>query len=71
MQSTIYLEDYAMLIFQVSAVAEGQKKYYDVQFERYVPYSSGQQVKRSIIERTVHNASEKLSPTTFAFKKKN
>jgi len=50
-------------------VEEDQKKYYDTQFERYVPYSSGQQVKRSIIERTVWEASEKLSLTTFVFKK--
>ena len=69
MQSTIYLRGLRHIDFSVFAVAEGQKKYYDIQFERYVPYSSGQQVKRSIIERTVLEASEKLSPTTFVFKK--
>lgn len=69
MQSTIYLRGLRHVDFSVFAIAEGQKKYYDVQFERYVPYSSGQQVKRSIIEKTVLEASEKLSPTTFVFKK--
>lgn len=69
MNSTIYLRGLRHVDFSVFAVTEGQKKYYDIQFERYVPYSSGQQVKRSIIERTVLEASEKLSKTTFVFKK--
>jgi len=69
MNSTIYLRGLRHVDFSVFAVEADQKKYYDTQFERYVPYSSGQQVKRSIIERTVFEASEKLSPTTFVFKK--
>ncbi len=69
MNSTIYLRGLRHVDFSVFAVTEDQKKYYDIQFERYVPYSSGQQVKRSIIERTVLEASEKLSKTTFVFKK--
>lgn len=69
MNSTIYLRGLRHVDFSVFAVEADQKKYYDTQFERYIPYSSGQQVKRSIIERTVWEASEKLSPTTFVFKK--
>ncbi len=69
MNSTIYLRGLRHVDFSVFAVEKDQKKYYDTQFERYVPYASGQQVKRSIIERMVWEASEKLSPTTFVFKK--
>jgi hypothetical protein len=48
-------------------VADGQKYYYDPQFNRRVPYSSGQQVKRSIIDSLSIALNEKPSPTTFLF----
>ena len=69
MNSTIYLRSLRHIDYSVFCVADGQKKYYDPQFERYIPFSSGQQVKRTIIELMTHYAKEKPSPTTFVFKK--
>ncbi len=51
----------------VFCVADGQKTYYDPQFSRYIPYSSGQQIKRSIIDALSVALSEVPSPTTFLF----
>ena len=50
MNPFIYLRGLRHAEHTVFAVNDGQKCYKDVQFERYLAYSSGQQVKRSIIE---------------------
>ena len=46
-------------------VQDGQKTYYDPQFNREVAYSSGQQVKRSILDAVSQFLSERRAPVTF------
>ncbi|MDD2474853.1 MAG: CRISPR-associated protein Cas7 [Dysgonamonadaceae bacterium] len=46
----IYLRGLRHVDHTVFAVSNGQKYYYDSQFNKKIAYSSGQQVKRSIIE---------------------
>lgn len=48
--SFIYLRGLRHAEHTVFGVQEGQKYFYDVQFGRRMAYSSGQQVKRSVIE---------------------
>ncbi len=63
----IYLRGLKHVDFTVFCVADGQKFYYDPQFNRRSPYSSGQQVKRSIIESLTEILGVKPAPTTFYF----
>jgi hypothetical protein len=63
----IYIRTLKRAEHTVFCVADGQKYYYDPQFNRRVPYSSGQQVKRSIIDSLSIALNEKPSPTTFLF----
>jgi hypothetical protein len=49
----------------VFCVQDGQKTYYDQQFERSVAYSSGQQVKRSILDAASERLEEPRAPITF------
>ncbi len=63
--STIYIRTLKHAEHTVFCVADGQKTYYDPQFDSYVPYSSGQQVKRSILEKVGDALNEQLSPVTF------
>ena len=46
---------------------DGQKRYYDAQFERSMPYSSGQQVKRSILDLMCGVLGEPRAPITFNY----
>jgi hypothetical protein len=48
-------------------VANGQKTYFDQQFGRAIPFASGQQVKRSLLESVCENLNIAPSPTTFIF----
>lgn len=50
--SFIYLRGLKHAAFTVFCVENGQKFYYDPQFNVRVPFSSGQQVKRSVLEKT-------------------
>lgn len=52
-------------------VADGQKFYWDAQFNRQVAYSSGQQVKRSILEEVINQLGETPAPVTFYFEGSN
>lgn len=52
----------------VFAVADGQKTYREPQFGRNLPYSSGQQVKRSIIESIVQHMGISRAPVQFQYK---
>jgi hypothetical protein len=52
----------------VFCVEDGQKTYYDPQFRRKLPYSSGQQVKRSVLEATMQQLGEDLAPVEFRYK---
>lgn len=63
--NTIYIRTLKRAEHTVFCVADGQKTYYDPQFRTYVPYSSGQQVKRSIIDALSNVLNEIPSPTTF------
>lgn len=65
--STIYVRTLKRAEHTVFAVEDGQKRYYDPQFNKYVPYSSGQQVKRSLIDRLTTVLNEVPAPTTFVF----
>ncbi len=65
--STIYVRTLKRAEHTVFCVANEQKTYYDVQFDRYIPFSSGQQVKRSIIDSLSYSLNEIPSPTTFLF----
>ncbi len=65
--STIYIRTLKRAEHTVFCVADGQKFYYDPQFGKRVPYSSGQQVKRSLIDRLTSVINEIPSPTTFVF----
>lgn len=64
---TIYIRTLKRAEHTVFAVEDGQKRYYDPQFKKYVPYSSGQQVKRSLIDSLTKVINEKPAPTTFVF----
>ena len=65
--NTIYIRTLKKAEHTVFAVEDGQKRYYDPQFGRYVPYSSGQQVKRSLIDRLSSVLNEVPAPITFVF----
>ncbi|MFV0506158.1 MAG: CRISPR-associated protein Cas7 [Bacteroidales bacterium] len=65
--STIYVRTLKKAEHTVFCVADGQKTYYDPQFNRPVPYSSGQQVKHSMIDCLSRVLNEIPSPTTFLF----
>lgn len=65
--SFIYMRGLKHAAYTVFCVADGQKNYYDPQFNVKVPFSSGQQVKRSIIEKLNDVLHEEPSPITFYF----
>ena len=65
--NTIYIRTLKRAEHTVFCVADGQKTYYDPQFKRRIPYSSGQQVKRSLIDSLSSTLNEVPSPTTFLF----
>jgi len=65
--NTIYIRTLKRAEHTVFCVADGQKTYYDAQFNKAVPYSSGQQVKRSIIDSLNNTLNTEGSPTTFLF----
>ncbi|WP_343690417.1 hypothetical protein [Chitinophaga sp.] len=51
----------------VFGVQDGQKTYYDAQFGQYCAYSSGQQVKRSILEELTSLLHVPMAPVTFNY----
>lgn len=65
--TTIYIRTLKRVEHSVFNVANGQKYYYDVQFNKRIPFSSGQQVKRSILEAISNSLNIVPSPTTFLF----
>lgn len=67
MNPYIYLRSLRHSDFTVFGVADGQKRYWDDQFQRYVAFSSGQQVKRSILEQLIAQLEEEPAPITFYF----
>ncbi len=67
MKPFIYLRALRHVDFSVFAVADGQKKYRDAQFGQ-VPYASGQQIKRCVMENLVAELGQGLAPVEFRFK---
>lgn len=65
--STIYIRALKRADHTVFCVADGQKQYWDPQFRKQVPFSSGQQVKRSLIDTLCETINQEPSPTTFLF----
>lgn len=63
----IYMRGLKHAAFTVFCVENGQKRYYDPQFRVFAPFSSGQQVKRSILETLNEVLNVAPSPTTFCF----
>ena len=65
--SFIYLRGLKHAVNTVFCVENGQKSYYDPQFGYQVPFSSGQQVKRSILTELTDLLGVEPAPTTFVF----
>lgn len=63
----IYLRGLKHAENTVFCVENGQKSYSDPQFGFQVPFSSGQQVKRSILSALVDELGVEPAPTTFVF----
>ena len=63
--SFIYLRGLRHAEHTVFCVQEGQKTYYDNQFNKSVPYSSGQQIKRSALDSVLDILGEQQAPITF------
>lgn len=61
----IYLRGLKKADHTVFGVEKGQKIYKDPVYGRYLPFSSGQQVKRSIIDSLLSNLNESIAPVTF------
>lgn len=65
--NTIYIRTLKRAEHTVFCVSDGQKFYYDSQFNRRIPFSSGQQIKRSLIDSLCEVINQTPSPTTFLF----
>jgi hypothetical protein len=68
-QRYIYIRALRNVDYTVFCVADGQKTYYDPRFNRTQPYSSGQQVKRSIIDTLCSSLNLSLAPIDFIWYK--
>ncbi len=67
MKDIIYIKTLKRAEHTVFCIEDGQKTYYDPQFNRVIPYSSGQQIKRSVIEAICDAGNIPVSPITFLF----
>lgn len=67
MKPYIYLRGLRHVDLSVFCVENGQKVYWDPVFSCWVPYSSGQQVKRSILDAINSELLAEPSPVTFVF----
>lgn len=67
MNSYIYLRALKHVEHTVFCVQDGQKTFYDPQFNRLMAYSSGQQVKRSILQSLTDNLNVQMAPITFNY----
>ncbi len=63
----IYLRALRHVDYSVFSVTDGQKTYYDPVHGGSVAFSSGQQVKRSIIEEALNELNEKIAPVIFNY----
>jgi hypothetical protein len=67
MNPYIYLRALKHAEHTVFCVQDGQKTYFDPQFNRVLAYSSGQQVKRSILDALTSGLNVKMAPITFNY----
>ncbi len=67
MNPYIYLRALKHAEHTVFCVQDGQKTYFDPQFNRVVAYSSGQQVKRSILQTLTDKLGVQMAPVTFNY----
>lgn len=67
MNGYIYLRALKHAEHTVFCVQDGQKTYFDQQFNRTVAYSSGQQVKRSILDSLTSALNVPMAPITFNY----
>jgi len=67
MNPYIYIRALKHAEHTVFCVQDGQKTYFDNQFNRVVPYSSGQQVKRSVLDALTSNLNVQMAPITFNY----
>lgn len=67
MNPYIYLRALKHAEHTVFCVQDGQKTYFDPQFNRIVAYSSGQQVKRSILQTLTDELNVQMAPITFNY----
>ncbi|MEG1725577.1 MAG: hypothetical protein RR313_09305 [Anaerovoracaceae bacterium] len=67
MNPYIYLRALKHAEHAVFCVQDGQKTYYDPQFNRSCAYSSGQQVKRSILDALTSTMNVQMAPITFNY----
>ncbi len=67
MNPYIYIRALKHAEHTVFCVQDGQKTYFDPQFNRVVAYSSGQQVKRSILDSLTTNLNVQMAPITFNY----
>jgi hypothetical protein len=64
----LYLRGLRNVDFTVFAVADGQKKYWDALYRKEVPFASGQQVKRSLLEAMMAEIGQGMAPVEFRYK---
>lgn len=67
MNPYIYLRVLRHAEHTVFCVQDGQKTYFDSQFYRQLPYSSGQQVKRSVLQALTDALNVPMAPITFNY----
>ena len=67
MNPYIYLRALKHAEHTVFCVQDGQKTYFDPQFNRVVAYSSGQQVKRSVLQTLTDELGVQMAPVTFNY----
>lgn len=67
MNPYIYLRVLKHAEHTVFCVENGQKTYYDTLFNKYLALSSGQQVKRSVLQLLTDNLNVPVSPVTFNY----
>ncbi len=65
MRHTLYVRGLRQADHTVFAVADGQKTYRDPLTRRELPYASGQQVKRSLLDTFAGEIGEPRAPVTF------
>jgi hypothetical protein len=67
MSPFVYLRALKHAEHTVFCVQDGQKTYFDPQFNRVVAYSSGQQVKRSVLQTLTDELGVQMAPVTFNY----